>query len=212
MSFSSQLIGFIKRNFKLKFRNILQTLPEIYTPILILIALVIFNYVFEYEYLHSEEFSEEPFPFNPELPLYSYLYISPNNTYTRLVVSLIKQHMNFTYIRHFNTIDAAKERYKMDAENYDRLYAFGLDFTYTNFTSGVFNYSIFTEWNDELFSGDQVNLFSNSEMCRKSSGDILLMGYPRCAGNRYVYNGLSSLKFYVDFFLKKVCFLLKIYQ
>lgn len=205
MSFNSQLIGFIKRNFILKYRNKLQTLPEIYTPILILIALVIFNYVFEYQTLKAEVFQDEEFPFKFNISLNSYLYISPNDTQTQMIGNDIKNYMNFHYIRFFNTSSALKERYAKDAENYNHTFAFGLDFTKTNYNMSVFDYKIFTEWTSELFDGSQVKLFSDSDMCRKND-EILNFAYNKCAGNKYVYNGLSSLKLYIDYLLKKVRF------
>lgn len=200
MGFKSQLFGFIKRNFILKYRNKLQTWPELYTPILILLTLVLFNYVFTNERLSQEQFKAEPFPLNISLPLSSYLYISPNNTQTRTIGSLINNHLKFHYNKYSNNSKLLKDKYASDSANYKRMLAFGIDFSSKNFP---FQYTIYSQWNNDLFDGNKVRLFANSDSCRKNSSEIFKLGYTKCAGNKYVFNGLSTLKFYIDYVIKK---------
>ena len=122
MTFKSQLFGFIKRNFLLKYRNKYQILHEISMPILILLILITLNYVFVNEHYDAQQYKDIPFP--PDLRNLkinsSYLYITPDDKKTIDFVNnsiwpLFPVHYPPKF---FSNITSLKKKYESDAAVY----------------------------------------------------------------------------------------------
>jgi ATP-binding cassette, subfamily A (ABC1), member 5 len=199
MSFKSQLYAFVKRNFLLKYRNKLQTFSEIYTPILILAVLIAFSFLFPNQRLNAETYEAETFPPNigSSIRSSSYLYIAPNDSKTKNLVDLINEKLKFKYIKYFEDLNSLEKAYKNDSKfivgNY---FAYGVDFRSDNFP---YKYDILMQYSSEIYTNNHLKIFSDQFiLCRRNSTNLLNLTYGGCAGNKYLYNGLSSLKFYTD--------------
>ncbi len=193
--------------FLLSFRIKYQILHEIYMPILILLILVTLNYVFVNEHYNAQQYKDISFP--PDLGNLkinsSYLYITPNDKKTTdFVNNSIWPRFPVHYPpRFFPNISSLKKKYASDAAAYKMNLVYGLEFDPNNFP---FNYTIYTAWNDDLYSGSQVKLFDNYfNYCRKNmSSSIVKTAFENCAANKYVYDGLASLKYYTDLIIRQV--------
>ena len=199
MTFSSQLIGFTKKNFILKYRNKLQLAADILNPSFMLVSLIIFNYLFnrqqfdEIEFFVREEF--------PSLLLRNQsinLLITPNNNYTNFIGRSIRSYLKFGRTEYFDDLIDLKSSYAKDRTS--TVQTFGLEFSYENFP---FDYTIYKQWSEDIFSKENVNLFTDSRECRKNATKILDL-YEDCPGYKYVYDGLSSIKYYTDIAIKNV--------
>ncbi len=208
MSFLSQLFGFTKRNFLLKYRNKFQLVSELAFPLTVLLLTTVGNFAFTQQFFSETFFLPEDFPppvLNTTQSLY--LYIMPDSVHTRQIGDLISQRDNklkVAFVKYCQTADQMKQEYIRDNEGqHYNAHSFGIEFADHNFP---FEYTIFKAWSIELFFKDSVNLFKHSFVCVRESTDILNQ-YTECAGNRYVYDGLSALKFYTDMAVKSVsCF------
>ncbi len=210
MSFTSQLLGFTKRNSLIKYRNKFQLFSEILFPITVLLFITVGNYTFTDEIYNEAFFLPEDFPpqvLNSTQSLY--LYIIPDNVQTRHIGDFISDQnanrLKVAFIKYCNTAEQMKHEYIHD--NQGQKYnpqSFGIEFADHNFP---FDYTIFKSWSIELFFKNNVKLFKHSFICNKESTDILNK-YTECAGNRYVYDGLSALKYYTDLAIKSVRFIL----
>ena len=198
MSFGCQLLSLIKRNLILKYRNKLQTVPEILLPLFILLTLIIFNLFFKNELLQAQTFEAELISdhnLSSAFQSSTYLYITPNNTNTHHIQNVLIQ--DFKRVKIFDNMTILKDTYLKENENkrdYKSFYAL-------EFNKFPNNYTIHIEWNAKLFSSNKVNLFDDSdfEICRKKNKD-----YKHCAGNEFVYDGLSYFITYIDKSIRRV--------
>nr|QUF59433.1 ATP-binding cassette transporter Abca5 [Brachionus angularis] len=191
MGFKLQLYGFLKRNLKLKIRNKVQLLPEIYNPLSILAVLVIFSFVFKSEKYEPEKYKAENLPFSSRFDL----YITPSNSETIQLGNLLKQNiLSIFQLKFFNQTSEMKKLYLNSSEE---SLIYGLEFT--NLDKFPFEYKIHHNYEDDLIYKNKYLLNTNSKECRKNS----TIYYKGCAGNKMVYNGLSTLKFYLDLNIKK---------
>jgi hypothetical protein len=194
MSYSSQLQGFLKRNFILKYRNKFQTVMEIYNPLAILAILILFSFIFKSERFEAEDFNVENIT-TPFLGLE--LYISPDRIGAREITAKIKY---INSVKYFNSTDEMKRNYTESADA-DRLRThIGVAFNQNHFP---FEYKLFTQWDDELFSRKKAQLVSDSRRCRKNLTSIL-NDYRSCAGNKLLYNGLAYFQYNLDLAIKIV--------
>lgn len=202
MGFISQLSGFIKRNSLLKYRNKFQFISEIVFPITMLIFLVMGKFVFSPEHKNEEFFLAEEFPPLNNTQLI-HLYVFPKTNKTIRIGKLLQNssRLTITDIDYCNNYDHMRRTYIRDVKDQPRLIKyFGLEFPDP---TNPFEYTIYEKWSTSLFFKDNVVLFGSSHECSKYSTDILNI-YSECAGNKYVYNGLSSLKYYTDLAIKSV--------
>jgi hypothetical protein len=194
MSFTSQLSGFMKRNYKLKIRNKFQTLSEIYNMSIILITLVMFSYIFKSKVL--EPVSYDAIPIN-DISLTSIdVYISPNNQDTIKIGNLIKSNTSNFFIKYFNNSNDMKQAYNNRSNSTFRK-CFGIEFLNNNFP---YQYKLYNNWEDSLYSNTKVNIFADSRECRKDLSE----SWKNCAGNKVVYNGLVWLQYNLDLAIKNV--------
>ena len=200
MSFKSQLDGFIKRNFKLKFRNKAQLISEIYNPTIILVILILFNYLFKNQILPAASFSPEDL--NKPV-LYQNVYVFPDNKMTK---SIIDQMSNLTIkyrFQMFEKLDDMKSAYLKEVESTTDIF-WGIEFPSQNFP---YEYKLYHKWDDVLFANNEVKLTGNGNLCRPDwSGGVLSILYYDCNGNKLVYDGFSFLQSKLDYSIKKVNF------
>ena len=194
MSFMSQLRVFTKRNFILKYRNKRQLAIEISFPFLMLIFLVIFNFIYRPVQLKAQFPLPESFPSKSNSSLN--LYIIPNNSRAEVMGNFLKSYLKDATIKYCSDYDDLKYKYVNDLR-VNNQQAFGIEFSDQNFP---FVYTIYTKWTSGLFFKNEVNMFANTYQCDDSSKDTS----KECAGNKYVYNGLSDLKYYTDLAVKTV--------
>lgn len=201
MSFKIQLFCFVRRNFIVKYRNKLQFISELLFPLTLLLLLIILHYMFSPIY-HKESFSlVEKFPsyHTKNEPLN--LFIIPYNNQTKKIVEFLDNELRIENVKYSFTYKEMKEMYVRERKLSKKdVQSFGLEFSDKNFP---FDYTIYKEWSEDLFYKDNVNLFGESFQCNKSSTDIFNL-YKNCAGNKYVYDGLSAIKYYTDLAIKKV--------
>jgi hypothetical protein len=194
MSYSSQLQGFLKRNFLLKYRNKFQTFMEIYNPLAILGVLIIFSFAFKSEKFQAQDFKEE----NITSPLLGLeLYISPDSLETREIAGKIKY---INSVRYFNNTDEMKRNYTLTADGDTLRTHIGVSFNQNRFP---YEYKLFSKWDDELFGKKKAQLLTDSRRCRKNLTD-LLNDYQTCAGNKLLYNGFAYLQYNLDLAIKSV--------
>ena len=198
MTFFSQILGFIKRNFLLKVRNKVQTVPEIYNPLTLLAVLVLFNYILPSERFDAVTPTAEIFPNNAYIM--SQGYIVPDTPETRSIgQQLMQVKYLFKNIMYFNNTDDMKAVYLNQSKYSDN---FGIEFAKDKFP---YEYTIFTKWDTQLFSSKGVNLFTNGNLCRPNKS-YNFQNYKECGGNRVVYNGLTTLQYSLDKIIKSVSY------
>lgn len=198
MSFLSQLLGFLKRNVILKYRNKFQTLPEIYNPVTILGVLVLFNYLFrpvKYEAVKSYA------PENLTLAYNKYhAFIYPKNLNTTAVGDqLAVDRFDVVY---FNSLADMKATYLNLTVNQSVYWAsdiyFGIEFLSNSMLNA--SYKLYTNWDQSVFTNSKVLTTGNGKVCRNASS----YSYKSCAGNLFVYNGLSYLQSRLNLAIKRV--------
>jgi len=152
----SELLGFTKRNFLLKYRNKSQLFPELALPLIVLLFITAGNYAF------TQEFHKEG-------------YFLPEQNH------LIGNRIKVAFVKYYHTTEQMKQEYIRDNEgqNYNSQ-SFGIKFVDHNFP---LEYTIFKAWSIELFFKNSVKLFELSYAFNKESTDILNK-YTECAGNR----------------------------
>jgi len=194
MSYSSQLRGFLKRNFLLKYRNKYQTLMEIYNPLAILAILILFSFVFKSERFEAEDYK----PQNISSPLLDIeLYTCPDTIGARKIVAQIK---NIYTVKFFNNTDEMKKNYTESAQ-VDRFRThIGVEFNQNSFPN---EYKLYSQWDDEFFSRKKAQLLFDSRRCRKNTTNIL-NDYRECAGNKLLYNGFAYFQYNLDLAIKTV--------
>ena len=198
MTFFSQVRGFIKRNFLLKVRNKVQTVPEIYNPLTLLAVLVLFNYILPSERLDAVVPPVEAFPSSEFI--YAQGYIVPDTPDTRNIGQQLKTvKWLFKEINYYNTSDEMKAAYLNETSSLAS-YFYGIEFAKDKFP---FEYTLYTQWDAALFSDKSVNLFMNGNVCRPNKS-YNYESYKKCGGNRPVYNGLSTLQYSLDKIIKPV--------
>lgn len=195
--FTSQLYGFLKRNLKLKYRNKMQTLPEIYNPVTILAILILFSFLFKSENLPATEYKPEYLGSNALVKILIY----PDNNNTQFIGDLVKKNglFSFNAIKYFNSTDYMKKFYlnQSDLQVYDYI---GIEFSDTNFP---YLYKLYTKWDDALFNYKSAKLTADGRVCQINTTDFLNV-YENCAGNKLVYNGLSYIQSVLDASIKSV--------
>lgn len=201
MSFFSQLFGFLKRNVILKYRNKFQTLPEIYNPITILIVLVLFNYLFrpqKFDAVNSYA------PENLTLSALNnyHLFVYPNNVNTTTIGSILLTSTPQLNIVYFDSLALMKERYLNMSVNKSAVWRqdvyLGVEFYSASRESP--SYKLYTDWEQSVFTNTKVVTTGNGKVCRNASQ----FSYRICAGNLFVYNGLSYLQASLNAAIKKV--------
>jgi hypothetical protein len=202
MSYKSQLIGFIKRNYILKRRNKFQTMPEIVNPIMLVAFLILINTILPTNKYEAATFALEKFP--PETYLFSKvrIYLQPDNNETRRIGSFIKtEYKNTIIIVYFNNTNDLFQRYLDDAKNSSMFDTYlGVEISQSNFP---FEYTIYHPWDTMLFENKAVKLTVDSRTCRKDSKSVL-NEYDGCGGNKFVYRGLSKLQYILNRAIKTV--------
>lgn len=195
MSFLSQLLGFIKRNLILKYRNKFQTFPEIYNPIVILIVLIIFNISFKPVNYDPIQYAAEDLSFS--LIYNYYVFIYPNNGNTTIVGNELAK--SIFIVKYFGSIDDMKSEYLNRTANgstFNRI--FGIEFSDMN--QFPYQYKMYNQWDDSLFQNQKVLTSANGNLCRNKTDYT----YQTCAGNTLVYNGFSYLQSKLNLAIKKV--------
>lgn len=200
MSFTSQLFGFLKRNWILKYRNKFQTLPEIYNPITILAVLVLFNYLLrpvKYDAIKSYE------PKNISLDVFSnyHAFIYPKNVNTTAIGNQLAQIRGLD-VAYFDSLADMKARYLNLSANQSSLFRediyIGVEFFSSSPASP--SYKLYTNWEQSVFTNTKVLTTANGKVCRNASS----YAYRACAGNLFVYNGLCFLQNQLNIAIKKV--------
>lgn len=194
MSFKTQLCVFTKRNFILKYRNRFQLAAEISFPLLMLVFLVIFNFIYRPIYHKKQFFVSESFP--SELNSSLNLYIIPNNSRAEVLGGFLKSYFKNATLKYCNDYNDLKDKYVNDLKVNNKQSFFGIEFSDQNFP---FVYTIYTKWTSGLFFKNEVNMFTANDECDDTINDS-----KQCAGNMYVYNGLSAVKYYTDLAVKTV--------
>ncbi|CAF0971462.1 unnamed protein product, partial [Brachionus calyciflorus] len=186
-----QLKGFFKRNVKLRVRNKLQLVFEIYQQIIILSVLIIYNYAFVSEKLPSEKYNPESLR---DSLLSKNLFIYPDNSQTRLLGNYLQFEIFSLKLKFFNDTKQMKEFYlNFNEKSVSYIETFGLEFT--RFPT---EYKIYHKYDEILFAGNKINYFADSRDCRNGT-----FTYSICAGNKIVYNGLAYLQYKLDASIKK---------
>jgi hypothetical protein len=193
MSFKSQLFGFMKRNYKLKIRNKFQTLSEIYNMSIILAILVMFSYLFKSKVL--EPVNYDAIPINNSRTSVD-VYITPNNQNTLKIGTMIKINYSNYLIKYFDNSNQMIEAYN-NRSSTSFTNCFGIEFTNDSFP---YQYKLYNNWDDSLFSNSKVNIFADSRECRKD----LIVSSGNCAGNKIIFNGLALLQYNIDLAIKNV--------
>lgn len=206
-SFFSQLSGFLKRNVILKYRNKFQTLPEIYNPITILVVLVLFNYLFRPQKFDAVA-SYAPENISLSSLTNYHVFIYPNNVNTTQIGSLLlhgtqnNQQSSTIEVVYFDSLAAMKERYLNLSANQTSLWRqdiyFGVEF-YSASTEKP-SYKLYTNWEQSVFTNNRVVTTANGKVCRNAS----LLSYKTCAGNLFVYNGLTYFQAKLNAAIKMV--------
>ncbi len=200
MSFKSQLLGFLKRNLILKYRNKGQLFSEIYNPTIILIILVLFNSFFKSEVLPSEKNAPEIFQKNIFI---ENIYVYPNDARVKDFLAYIKDDGSFYSTTFFDKLDDMKNAYLLSADNTYGTY-WGIEFANSTETNSI-EYKLYFKWDDSLITNNNIKLMDNGKICRRNKTDALtLQSYYNCAGNKLVYNGFSRLQRNLDYSIKKV--------
>lgn len=202
MSFQSQLIGFLKRNLKLKLRNKFQIFPELYNPFSILLVLILFNFIFKSENYGPEQYEPENFE---SFSIYTMrLYFYPDTNLTRTIANSMRLEKFNVKRKFFSEISKMKSEYLTDSFNrsvFDIFY--GIEFSPENLP---YEYKIYNAYDEKFFKGNKVILTANGKECRKNGSFLLTAFYKECAGNTMRYNGFAELQFNLDRAIKKVCF------
>ena len=198
MSFKSQLIGFLKRNLILKYRNKSQLFQEIYNPSIILIILVVFNSLFKSEVLPSENYGQ-----NKLMPKgRENIYVFPDDTETRKIFQYIGDNDGIYTMQFFGNLTEMKNSYLKAADNSSDTF-WGIEILYKS--SSVVNYKIYHRWDDSLIDNNKIKLYGNGKECRLNKTDPLTLStYYSCSGNKLVYNGFSLLQSSFDYSIKMV--------
>jgi hypothetical protein len=194
MSFKSQLLGFVKRNIKLKIRNKLQTTSELYNISIILAVLVFFNYFFKPEVLIPVSYKSQYLPTTSGLNV----FIAPNNEKIKNISDMMSSSNPRTFsIRYFNSAIEMKEAYAN--QSYNATSCFGIEF---NDDPKIFpyEYKLFTSSEKELFSDTKANIIKDSRTSRNDELGI----WKTTFGNQLVFNGLSFLQYSLDSAIKNV--------
>jgi hypothetical protein len=202
MSFKSQLIGFLKRNLILKLRNKGQLFSEIYNPTIILIILVLFNSLFKSDILKSEKYAPETFQGSI---FTENIFVYPNDSKTQNLLRFIVDDGSYYKITYFDKLDDMKDAYLSSSDNTYATY-WGIEFSNLSLPNSIV-YTLYIKWDDSIISNNQIKLTDNGKVCRLNKTDVLsLNSYRTCAGNKFVYNGLSLLQRNLDYSIKKVLF------
>lgn len=197
MTFFSQIRGFIKRNFLLKVRNKVQTVPEIYNPITLLAVLVLFNYILPSERLDAVVPPVQTFPSDDFIRASG--YIVPDTPETRSIGQQLQAvKWLFRDIQYFNSSDDMKVAYLNESSKWSSY--LGIEFAKDKFP---FQYTLYTAWDSALFSDKSVNLFANGNLCRPNKS-YNYESYDKCGGNRVIHNGLATLQYSLDKIIKSV--------
>ncbi len=205
MSFKSQTFGFVKRIFILKYRNRLHLVSEVVFPLTLLFFLLILNFIFSPKYYKESFPLYEKFPPNHNNQPMN-LFMIPNDTLTKEIVKHLRKDLQIREVKYSYSYMEMKDAYISESKKAKKdVQSFGIEFSGKN----LFEYTIYIEWSADLFYKDNINLFAESYECNKSSTDILNL-YKNCAGNKYVYDGLSEIKYYIDLAIKKVYFLIQL--
>lgn len=195
MSFISQLLGFLKRNLILKYRNKFQTFPEIYNPITILIVLVIFNYTFKPVKYSPVEYPAQDLALSSIVNYNVFIY--PANANTTYIGNQLT--MSRFFVRYFASVNDMKATYLNLTKNssmFDTYY--GIEFFSSSAQSP--SYKLYTLWDQNVFTNKKVVTTANGNICREQT----TYSYPSCAGNVFFYNGLSYLQNKLNLAIKKV--------
>ena len=200
MGFLTQLLGLIKRNFILKYRNKFQLISGIIFPLTMLFFLIVLNFMFSEQVFKEAYFLPEPFPSDETNKVALDLYIISNDNRTKHIINHLRKDLNINSVRYFQEYNEMRKRYIYRKKLTSKLktQSYGIEFSDQNFP---FEYTIYKEWSADLFYKNSVNLFDSSYQCERNSSDIMNV-YTHCAGNRYVYDGLSAIKYYIDIAIK----------
>lgn len=195
--FRSQLKGFLKRNYLLRFRNRPQLLWEVVAIVFLIVTLVLFSYFFRAEQLPSAEFN----PINVPSDFRLNVLISPNNTDTISIGDLMTNNRNNITLTYFNG-HSDMQKYYRSMRNEKGIW-FGVEF---NDLDNLTHYRMHVPWDDALFDEDgSVRLFADSMSamkCRNVSNNNPYQ-FQFCAGNMFAYNGFSYFHSILNFAIIK---------
>lgn len=173
-----------------------------YYPLIILFSLALLYYALPVQRYDPESYSPEKFPLSYTL-FQRVLYISPNTTQTQEIASYLNQTNNLSikkivFCKDRNDMQRAFLAEKQTQEFFEENY--GVEFSNQNFTQ----YTILTDWDDNLFDKYKYRIFVNGNACRKNSKISYLSNYDTCAGNKFHYRGFTTFQYNLDKIIREV--------
>lgn len=200
MSFSTQLVGFVKRNLILKYRYKFQTLPELYYPAIMLSVLIVFYYTFKPASYGPVEYTPQ-YMNNLSQRINYRVFMSPNNLNTsRVGEELAKSRF---LVEYFDTAELMKSEYLNRTSNLTSTGNASLllnRYFGVEWTSFPYEYKIYNQWTNGLFQNNKVLITGNGQLCRDPSD----LDYSTCGGNYLAFNGFSFLQNQLNLAIKKV--------